>query len=200
MATMGAIVVALLVVFAVVEVAEVPIFTEPDDVLSGGGVLAAGLGVALLVSDVVLPVPSSVVMVAHGALFGVVAGTVLSMSGSVGAALVGVWLGRRGKRLLRLGEADHRDAQALVQRWGTVAVVATRPVPMLAEAVVVMAGAAGASPWRVAMAAAAGAAPAALLYGLVGSLALDAVSGGLVFAVVLIVAAVFWVVAARSVA
>ncbi|MDP9419663.1 MAG: hypothetical protein M3P53_05890 [Actinomycetota bacterium] len=40
---------------------------------------AAALGVGLLVADIVLPVPSSVVMVAHGALFGLRLGAVLSM-------------------------------------------------------------------------------------------------------------------------
>ncbi len=40
---------------------------------------ADALGVGLLVADIVLPVPSSVVMVAHGALFGLRLGAVLSM-------------------------------------------------------------------------------------------------------------------------
>jgi uncharacterized membrane protein YdjX (TVP38/TMEM64 family) len=41
------------------------------------GTLTALLGTGLLVADVVLPRPSSVVMVAHGALFSVVGGTLL---------------------------------------------------------------------------------------------------------------------------
>ncbi len=40
--------------------------------MRASGVVAALVGVGLLVADVVLPVPSSVVMLAHGALFGVV--------------------------------------------------------------------------------------------------------------------------------
>ena len=42
--------------------------------------MTALLGTGLLVADVVLPRPSSVVMVAHGALFSVVGGTLLSHS------------------------------------------------------------------------------------------------------------------------
>ncbi len=46
--------------------------------MTGSGT-AAGPGVGLLVADIVLPVPFSVVMVAHGALFGIVPGAALSL-------------------------------------------------------------------------------------------------------------------------
>lgn len=39
----------------------------------------------MLIIDVALPVPSSMIMVAHGALFGVAIDTVLSVVGSTGA-------------------------------------------------------------------------------------------------------------------
>ena len=189
---MAALVVALVVGFAVVEAAGVPLLTEPDAAMSGGGLAAAALGVGLLVGDVVLPVPSSLVMLAHGALFGVVLGALLSLVGTVGAAVAGLWIGRRGERLLAIPASERRRAQELVDRWGVVAVVATRPVPVLAEATAIMAGAAGASAFRVGMAAAAGGLPAALLYALAGTLVVDAISGGAVFVAVLAVAAVFW--------
>ncbi len=124
--------------------------------MSDGGAFAAVVGVGLLVGDVVLPVPSSLVMLAHGALFGVGLGTLLSLLGTVGAAVAGVWIGRRSERLLGVPAGERRRAQDLVDRWGAVAVVATRPVPVLAEAVVIMAGAAGASALQVAAAAAGG--------------------------------------------
>ena len=194
---MAVLVVALVIAFAVVEAAGVPVLTEPGAAMSGGGVVAALVGVGLLVGDVVLPVPSSLVMLAHGALFGVVLGALLSLVGTVGAALAGVWIGRRSERLLGVPAADRRRAQELVERWGVVAVVATRPVPVLAEATAVMAGVAGASPLRVGVAAAAGGLPAALLYALAGSLVVNAVSGAAVFVAVLVLAAVFWLVSIR---
>ena len=39
----------------------------------------AAVGQVLLIGDVLLPVPSTLVMMAHGALFGVVPGTLLSL-------------------------------------------------------------------------------------------------------------------------
>jgi hypothetical protein len=67
----------------------VAVLTDPAPQLAQDGPAAAAVGVGLLVVDVVLPVPSSAVMVAHGALFGVVLGALLSLLGSVGAAMVG---------------------------------------------------------------------------------------------------------------
>src|SRR5215211_6626130 len=61
-----------------------------------GLILACLLLLFLLVVDVVLPVPSNLVMIAHGALFGVAIGTFLSLVGSIGAALVGFAIGQRG--------------------------------------------------------------------------------------------------------
>src|SRR5687767_3829855 len=58
------------------------------------GVLAAITGVLLLIVDAALPVPSSLVMIAHGQLFGVATGALLSLVGSVGSALAAFAIGR----------------------------------------------------------------------------------------------------------
>src|SRR6266576_6438284 len=85
-----------LVTFFLVQALGIPLLADPTPWMKHGGVIAASVGVGLLIADVLLPVPSSLVMVAHGALFGVVMGTFLSLLGSVGAALFGFAIGRRG--------------------------------------------------------------------------------------------------------
>ena len=89
-----------LLLFFAVEALGFQLLRDPTPWMQHGEVLAAALGVSLLVADVLLPVPSSLVMVAHGALFGVVMGTLLSLLGSMGAALFGFVIGRRGGKLL----------------------------------------------------------------------------------------------------
>ena len=84
-----------LAVFLVAEAFSLPL-DDPASWPSSGGMLAGVAGVGLLVSDAVLPVPSSLVMVVHGALFGVAIGTALSLVGGVGSALAGYGLGRLG--------------------------------------------------------------------------------------------------------
>lgn len=194
-AVTAALLVGFLALFAAVEAAGVPVLTDPGRQLEQPGPVAAALGVGLLVADVVLPVPSSVVMVAHGALFGALLGTVLSLVGSVGAALVGFTVGRRGGPLLdRLVPAsERRRADALLRRWGVVAVVVTRPVPLLAETTVIIAGTTRSLSWpRVAMAAAVGSLPAAALYAFAGAVAAGVASVTLVFGLVLVLAAAMW--------
>jgi uncharacterized membrane protein YdjX (TVP38/TMEM64 family) len=118
-----------------------------------GGVAAASAGVGLLIADVFLPVPSSLVMIAHGALFGVAYGTALSLVGSVGATLFGFAVGRRGGPLLSrlVTEGEKAKADALLSRWGALAVLITRPIPLLAETTAILAGASpmgwGKIPW-----------------------------------------------------
>src|SRR6185436_4502816 len=104
----------------------------PTPWLSHGGVFAAIFGVGLLIADVLLPVPSSLVMVAHGALCGVALGTFLSLLGSVGAALFGFAIGRRGGKLLErvVTQEERARADKLLARWGALAIVVTRPVPL----------------------------------------------------------------------
>jgi uncharacterized membrane protein YdjX (TVP38/TMEM64 family) len=186
----------LLVGFLLVEMMDVPLLKDPSPWLGSTGTLTALLGTGLLVADVVMPVPSSAVMVAHGALFGVVGGTLLSVGGSTGAALVGFSIGRRGGALLaRLVPPEERArADLILSRWGSLAIVVTRPVPLLAETVAIMAGT---SPlgWRQAtLATLGGSLPPALLYALSGATTAALASGVLVFGLVLLVAGIFCLV------
>ena len=77
---------------ALAEAFHVRLLVDPVDSIGARG-LAAWVGVGLLVADIVLPVPSSVVMLAHGALFGVIPGVALSLLGRTGNAVVGVLIG-----------------------------------------------------------------------------------------------------------
>ncbi len=157
---------------------------------NSGRVTAALIGVGLLVADVLLPVPSSLVMVAHGALFGVWVGTLLSLAGSVGAALFGFAIGRRGEGTLnKLVTPEERvRADALLGRWGVMAIVVTRPVPILAETVAIVAGTSSLGWGSVAMASLAGSIPAALLYAITGAAIADLQSSTLVFGLVILIA------------
>jgi uncharacterized membrane protein YdjX (TVP38/TMEM64 family) len=136
-------------------------------------------------------------MVAHGALFGVVTGTFLSLLGSVGAALFGFAIGRRGGILLeRIVSPDERNrADHILARWGALAVIVTRPIPLLAETVAIMAGASPLGWGRMALAALIGSLPPALLYALTGAAVANLPSTALMFGVVLLVTGSFWLIA-----
>lgn len=193
---MGVMVASLLLLFVAVEALGVPLLTDPTPWLDRGGALAASIGVGLLVGDVLLPVPSSIVMVAHGALFGVAGGTLLSLLGSTGAALFGFAIGRRGGRMMErlVTPAERERADYLLLRWGALAIIVTRPVPLLAETVAIMAGTSSLGWGRVALASLAGSLPPALLYAITGASVANLQSTAAVFGLVILTACVFWVV------
>ena len=107
----------------------------------GGWAWAAGLG--LLVSDVVLPIPSTVVMSALGWMYGWFWGGVLSVGGSVLSGCVAYGLSRflgRGVAVRIAGEEGLRKAEALFETGGGWLVAVSRWLPVLPEAVACLAG------------------------------------------------------------
>ena len=188
-----------LALFGLAEWLHVPLLTDPDPWMARGGWAAALIGVGLLIADVLLPVPASLVMIAHGALFGFVWGSALSLAGALGAGVFGFWLGRRGGPLVdRLVPADERRrADALLRSWGDLAVVVTRPVPILAETLAILAGTSPMTWPRMLAATLGGSLPAALIYALTGATARKLNDVPLVFVLVLLVAGLFWAVGKR---
>jgi uncharacterized membrane protein YdjX (TVP38/TMEM64 family) len=175
----------LLALFVAVEHAGMPLLTDPGRQLRRATVLVALLSVSLLVVDAALPVASSAVMLLNGAVFGVVGGTVLSTCGAVGALVLAAWIGRRGlSRMVPGADDDDPRVAELLQRYGTAAIILSRPVPLLAESVAMVAGAAGMPWWRLLAAGTAGIVPLSMVYALAG--ARSGQAGGAVVAVVVI--------------
>jgi uncharacterized membrane protein YdjX (TVP38/TMEM64 family) len=189
----------LLAIFLVFEALGVDLIGDPTNLVAGSKWSGAAIGVGLLIADVFIPVPSSFLMVFHGALFGVWIGTLLSLIGTVGAALLGFAVGRAGGSLMErmVSAEEKRRADELLGRWGALAIVVTRPIPLLAETVAILAGTSPLRWYTVALAAAAGALPPALLFALTGAYARDFGSVVLVFGFVLLMTGLFWLVGRR---
>jgi uncharacterized membrane protein YdjX (TVP38/TMEM64 family) len=188
----GAVLATFLLTFVIAQSASLPLLTDVQPHLDERSWVTALLGVGLLVSDVVLPIPSSVVMVAQGAVFGLVAGALLALLGGTGATMAAYLVGRRGRRTVHrlVSPSEQQRAAALMDRHGIWAVVITRPVPMLAETVAIFAGVER-LPWPgVMLAAAVGNLVPALAYAAVGAFAASFVNGLIVFAGVSLLALV----------
>ncbi|MDP9193804.1 MAG: VTT domain-containing protein [Acidobacteriota bacterium] len=184
----------LLLMFFAASAVGIALLDDPAPLFRGARTTAALIGVALLVADVFLPVPSSLVMVAHGTLFGVLGGTMLSLTGSVASALVGFAVGRAGSGAVRrfVSEREHDRASAMLARWGVVAIAVTRPVPILAETVAILAGSSRLG-WReAALAAAAGSLVPAAVYAWAGAHVETAANHALIFGGVLLVTGILW--------
>jgi uncharacterized membrane protein YdjX (TVP38/TMEM64 family) len=180
------------IAFLVTDALEVELLRDPTPWLRAGGVLPAAIGVALLVADVVLPVPSSVVMMALGAARGVVVGAALSLLGALGSAWLGLLLGRRGGAWLVGATRGGERSARLLARWGPLAIAVTRPIPVIAETTAILAGASGVSWSRATLATIAGAAPPALIYAWAGARAAEPRRGAAIAAGIIVGAGVLW--------
>lgn len=124
-----------------------PIERRTSTITDGGtaSVIAAAAVVLLLAGDIALPIPSSVVMVFTGARFGFMTALAVSWVGLMLGCVAAYELGARyGQRMLnRLVGADAAAAvSGTTQRFGVMTLMMCRAVPVLAEASILMAGAA----------------------------------------------------------
>ena len=99
--------------------------------------------VALLASDILLPVPSSVVGTVAGQILGTVVGSLATWIGLNLSCLIGYWLAAKmGLPLVDRfsGKQAVSDVESLTATWGIWALIGLRPIPVLAEASVLLAG------------------------------------------------------------
>lgn len=154
------------------------------------------MGWGLLVSDVILPVPGTVVMSALGWVYGWWLGGLLAAAGSfcAGSAAYGLCrlLGERGARFL-LGEKDLERGRKWFESGGGLLVAVSRSLPILPEIVACTAGLVG-MPWRrFAPALACGCLPMGFIFAAIGAAGREAPSGAL--AASLVLPALLWWVA-----
>ncbi len=104
----------------------------------------------LLGFDALLPVPSSLVSAAAGVLLGFWPGTFVVWAGMTVSCAIAYAIGARSVTLTRriVGDDGLERARRIASRYGDLAVVLCRPVPVLAEASVIFAGVVRVPPMR----------------------------------------------------
>lgn len=110
----------------------------------------AVLVVALLSTDILLPIPSSIVSTVAGAQLGTLGGTLASFVGMTLGAIFGFAVARLWGRRVALWFTKPQDLarmEELTLRFGATVLVITRAVPILAEAGVLLMGI-HRLPWR----------------------------------------------------
>lgn len=92
----------------------------------------------LLIADIVLPVPSSIVMYMNGYVLGAGAGAAVSFAGLLLGSVAGYYTGRLGAAA-RKKDADPR-ATRLLRQYGAMAIVLSRGIPVISESVCIVCG------------------------------------------------------------
>jgi uncharacterized membrane protein YdjX (TVP38/TMEM64 family) len=112
--------------------------------------IPAALIVGLLATDIVLPVPSSLVSTLAGQQFGALVGTLVVWLGMSLGAIAAFGLARAFGRPLARRFARQEELQSmdhLISRYGIAVLAVTRALPVLAEASVLLVGV-HKLPWR----------------------------------------------------
>ena len=111
--------------------------------LSSYGSWAWAFGMLLLIADLFLPLPGTIIMSALGYIYGPFFGGLLASLGNVLSGMLAYWLcrsiGRKGARWI-LGEKDLLKGEALFQKQGGWIVAISRWLPIIPELVACMAG------------------------------------------------------------
>ena len=190
-----AVLAAIVVPFALYEER---IVSAVEDISQGGGSrpLVAFALFLLLASDVILPVPSSLVATVSGMLMGLVPGTAVTWTGMQAGAMLGYGLGRTaGARAAErlVGGSELARASRSHQKWGGYSLIVSRAVPVLAESSVLLAGAVRMPLATFVPLTAASNVAIALVYAAVGSYVLETRAFLLAFAAsVLVPAVLMW--------
>ena len=157
--------------------------------IARAGTGSAAAIVMLLAIDIFLPVPSSVVMVLSGAVFGPFWGSILSLTGSIAGEWLGFELARRyGRRFSArvVGDQEVDTLSRLFARHGAAAVVVTRALPVAMETMSVVAGLSGMGRVPFLLASIVGTAPVVVAYAYAGAMSRE--TGSLVPAIVMLIA------------
>lgn len=98
----------------------------------------ASLSFIILVSDIVLPVPSSIIMYSNGAVLGLLNGALLSLISVILSSVIGYFIGRGSSAILK-SEVDISVSQIL-EKYGYAAILMTRGIPIISESVCIVCG------------------------------------------------------------
>lgn len=166
--------------------------------LQGVGPWGWAAGILLLASDLVLPVPGTVVVSALGYVYGTLLGGLVATAGLMAAGMLGYGVGRLcGEKFARrwLGDRDFETGRKLFESGGGWVVALSRSLPILPEVVSCTAGLVRMPFGRFVTALACGSVPVGFLFAAIGRSGRDAPGWALALSVV--IPAVLWMTAAR---
>lgn len=129
------------------------------------------IGIALIVGDLFLPIPTPPIMAAMGTLYGTFTGGLIATVGSILAGLTAYGLARLlGMKAARFlaGKDELDDLQTFFDSWGAVGIISSRALPVLPEVLTLLAGLAKMHFGRFMLSLTLGAIPVGLAFAWVG--------------------------------
>ncbi|MES2476708.1 MAG: VTT domain-containing protein [Verrucomicrobiota bacterium] len=171
-------------------------FSESVAWLEKAGPWAWAAGVLLLVADLVLPVPGTVVISAMGYVYGVLLGGAAASVGLMLAGMAGYGMGRLcGEKAARrwLGDGDYEKGRHLFEKGGGWVVALSRALPILPEVISCTAGLVRMPFPKFLVALACGSVPMGFIFAAIGRSGRE--TPGWALALSLLIPALLWLVA-----
>ncbi|MFH2091673.1 MAG: VTT domain-containing protein [Pseudomonadota bacterium] len=151
-----------------------------------------------MISDILLPIPATGIMAALGTVYGLWFGTLISVTGSVGAGLIGYGmariLGRNASRWIA-SEQEIQKFKDVFDRWGGYAIMASRAMPVMPEVMTILAGLGKMKFSRFIIALVAGSFPVAFFFSWMG--ACSGLPPGMGVMVAVLLPVLFWPILAK---
>ena len=100
------------------------------------------LSFVLLTSDIVLPIPSSLVMILNGKVLGVFSGAALSLVSGVLSSCIGFYFGRKANAFIDrfFSQSEKEMSRKLFDRFGNIAIIISKALPIISEAISFVSG------------------------------------------------------------
>lgn len=111
--------------------------------LKGYGSWAWAIAIMLLVADLFLPLPATIIMSALGYIYGPLVGGLLSVAGSFASGVLAYWLCRmlgENAAIKILGQKEYERGKSISAKMGGWVVVLSRWLPVFPEVIACMAG------------------------------------------------------------
>ncbi|QNF33960.1 VTT domain-containing protein [Adhaeribacter swui] len=154
------------------------------------------LSLGFLAFDTLLPVPSSLLMILNGKVLGFLGGSLVSWAGSLVSSVLGFYLGRSANPLFDkfFSAQDKTFSNNFFRKYGNMALLVSKALPILSEAVSFVAGTTAMSFKTFLLYSALGHLIISLVYGYLGSFS-NSLHSGLI-TVIIILSTVFlgWLV------
>ena len=113
-------------------------FSSTLNVLSNLPVKYSIVSFLVLASDIIFPVPSSIVLYLNGYILGVIPGTIISIGGLMVGCVIGYYIGKYSSSLFNISK--NLKAQHLLSKYGPSAIILTRGIPILSESICIVCG------------------------------------------------------------
>jgi uncharacterized membrane protein YdjX (TVP38/TMEM64 family) len=148
----------------------------------------------ILSSDILLPVPSSIIMFGNGAVLGITAGTALSMASVIAGHMAGFGAARLSRNFAPrfLTSPRKQEADRIFEHYGPLSIIITRGIPVLSEAITLLGGMRQMQPLRFLKLNILGYLPVCLLYSIFGHYATGKQAFLWAFAGSILIAGIYW--------